>query len=378
MGERFLAIKLADIGDALTITPALRALRRTFPTAQIDTLVTPAGAAVLAGLDSVDRRITFDKARFDRPTLAVRPIREAIALGLRLRRAHYDRVFLFHHLFTGFGRLKYAALLAAAGAPWRAGLAEERPSFLTEITPDLGYGVVHEADYWLRVAKLSGADHPCPRLEISIDGAARQRAQEILGGEGLHGRVAGRYRIALYPGSGRYSVARRWPAGKYAEVGRRLIAALGEGNVEFIVVGAADERDLGESIDAVLGPTVRNLIGATDLKELAAVLEGCDLLVGNDGGVMHLAVAAGTPVVAVFGLSNHISWGPYAGGAESDAGPANRPRSRIIRRDLRCSPCLYRGFLPGTPRGCASRECLALIQPAEVVTAALELLHATV
>ena len=68
--ERILVVKLADLGDVLTITPALRALRASFPDARIDALVTPLGAAVLDGLDSVDRLISFEKALFDqsRPT----------------------------------------------------------------------------------------------------------------------------------------------------------------------------------------------------------------------------------------------------------------------------------------------------------------------
>lgn len=69
--SRILAIKLADIGDLLLITPALRALRTAFPQAQLDLLVTPHSATALEGLDLVDRYLYFDKAPFDHPWRAL-------------------------------------------------------------------------------------------------------------------------------------------------------------------------------------------------------------------------------------------------------------------------------------------------------------------
>ncbi|MGH2457448.1 MAG: glycosyltransferase family 9 protein [Chloroflexota bacterium] len=364
--SRILTIKLADLGDALTATPALRALRASFPEATIDALVTPAGAAVLDGLDSIDNLIQFEKARFDRLPPSVRPIAEAAALGLRLRRHGYDRVFLFHHLFTAAGRLKYTALLGAIGSPWRGGVAEGHPFFLTRVFPDEGYGVRHEADYWLGAVGLAGAVNPAPRFEVSVDADARARAGQLLG-EGPRG--CKRPRIAIYPGSGSYSPARRWPAERYGRVARWLAETE---NAEIVVVGGASERELGEQVRLGVGPACHDLTGLTaDVKVLAAVLERCDRFVGNDGGVMNLAVAVGLPVVAVFGPSNAVSWGPYRGVRTESRENA---RSVVIRTDLPCAPCHYRGFLPGTRHGCRSRDCLTSIDVETVARAAAELM----
>jgi len=364
---RILIVKLADLGDVLTITPALRALRLSYPAARIDALVTPTGAAVLTGLDSVDELIPFNKAWFDTPSPRIAPLARAFRLASRLRRSRYSHVFLFHHLFTGFGRLKYAALLSTTGAPFRGGIAEGHPVYLTHVVPDRGYGVLHEADYWLEVVGLAGARNPCPAFEIAIDDAARERATSLLGAD------SAARRIAFYPGSGPYSVARRWPVERYRQVAARLGEELGPGGCEIVILGTEREAILGEALVAGLDLPVRDLAGKTDLKTAAAVLSRCELLIGNDGGVMHLARAVGTPVVAVFGPSNHVSWGPY--GATEWSGRRNDfARSVVVRSDLPCAPCLYRGYLPGAPEGCQSRDCLRLVESESVVRAALDLM----
>ena len=83
---RILVVKLASLGDLLTITPALRALRATFPDAHIGVLTTPPSAAALRGLDSFDEVLTFDKFDFDRPSDALRRLPGALAPGARTLR----------------------------------------------------------------------------------------------------------------------------------------------------------------------------------------------------------------------------------------------------------------------------------------------------
>src|ERR1700716_3210548 len=94
--NRILVVKLASLGDLLTATPALRALRSTFPEAHIGVLTTPASAPALRGLDTFDQVLTFDKFAFDRPSDAVRGLPQALGLARGLRAANWDTLVLLH------------------------------------------------------------------------------------------------------------------------------------------------------------------------------------------------------------------------------------------------------------------------------------------
>src|SRR5436309_12399893 len=98
---RILVIKMAGIGDLLLATPALRALRETYPQARIDLLVTPASAGILDGWQIIDRIIVLDKYLFDYPQQMLKHPRNLLRLRPlwhELREDHYDAVLLLHHL----------------------------------------------------------------------------------------------------------------------------------------------------------------------------------------------------------------------------------------------------------------------------------------
>jgi ADP-heptose:LPS heptosyltransferase len=399
--DTILVMMLGDVGDVLLATPALRQLRDASPDAHITALTKPTTMPVLAQAGLVDAFLPVDKHLVDRPTALLRP---GVALGLlrfacELRRRRFDAVVVLHHLVTLWGTVKFAGLALATGAPIRAGLDNGRGVFFTHRARDLGFDAAHEAEYWSRIVALV-APHPptpspsrgegervasplpvrtgkvrCAPHEVGglptpvggegalpaptfvVSGAAQAAADALLRTAGL---AAGAPLLAVHPGSGAYSVARRWFPDRFAMVASELSCRYGLG---VVLLGSEDERALADTVMGHMCRPAANLAGRTSLEELGGVLRRCALLVGNDAGVAHLASAVGTPVVAIFGPFNHHTWRPLG-------------RSLVVRAEpaLPCMPCVNRGFSRGYPEGCPPRYCLQEVTPAMVVAAAARLL----
>jgi ADP-heptose:LPS heptosyltransferase len=360
---RILVVRAAGIGDLLLAVPALRALREARPHATIEVLVTPQAAALLRDSPVVDRVMCFDKAPWDYAQDWVRApakLRPLVELGHALRASRYDAVLILHHQTLRFGRLKYRALLAAARPAVSVGLGNDRAEFFDVSVRDEGFGERHEADYALDVvAAALGIARP------ALTGATL--ADLGWGDLMLPGRTACPPLVALHPGSGTYSLARRWPVERFAAVASALHA---EFAARVVIVGGSEDaavtEQLTDSLDAPPWLTVQP--ATASLRETAALLARASLFIGNDSLPMHLAAATGAPVIAIFGPSNHRAWGPLpaAGG-----GPAI-----VVRQDLTCSPCFYRGHRLGTPEGCPPRPCLTELDVPIVLRHARALLGA--
>jgi heptosyltransferase-2 len=373
--EKILVVKLADFGDALLTTPALRALRETYPAAGLDVLTTPGAAPVYRHCELADDVLEFEKARYDAWSGVLRGPLAPLDLGRSLRARGYDTVVLLHHLTTRYGALKHAALVRATGAPRRIGLARlgsARGRFLTRAASDIGFGVEHEAAIALSIARAAGASTSDLSLAFEPGADARAAAASLLGErdagsapDGAPG-AARRPTVAVHPGSGPYSVARRWPPERFAMVADALTAS----GVDVVLVGRSDDDTAG--VRAASGGIALDLTDRTSLPTLAAVLARVDLLISNDSGVMHLATAMGTPIVAVFGPTSERAWGPWDPSA-GDVHAARSPiRHTVVALDLPCRPCLYRAFSLGSRDGCPTRDCLLWLDSRQVVDAALE------
>lgn len=363
-----LVVKLAGIGDLLLATPALRALRETYPQARIDLLVTPDSAGLLNGWKVVDDIIVLDKYLFDHPGQVLRQPRTLLPLKnlwQRLHAAHYDAVLLLHHLTLPFGRLKHQLLMRASGAHWRVGLDNGHGWFLNVHVEDQGFGAMHEAEYNLAVAQAVGATTTNRQLTFPLNEAERAQARQLVYGDTEPTDVP-RPIIAMHPGSGGYSTARRWAPERFAQLADTLFHDVGG---QLLLMGGPEEAALHQEIMGMLRSAVpvRSLAGKGSIKVAGAVLELVDLFVGNDAGLMHIAAAVGAPTVAIFGLSNHKAWGPYTGDPHST-------RTAVVRLDLPCMPCFYSGHELGTPEGCATRDCLAMLGVDPVAVAARRML----
>jgi lipopolysaccharide heptosyltransferase II len=364
-----LVIKLAGIGDLLLATPALRALRESYPRARIDLLVTPDSAGLLNGWPIIDNFIILDKYLFDYPQQLIthpRRLLRLLPLWHALREGHYDAALLLHHLTLPFGRLKHQLLMRASGARWRVGLDNGHGWFLNVRVKDNGFGAMHEAEYNMAIAEAAGAAIRNRCLEVPLSEHEHEQARRLVYGDEPPEKAVWPI-IAMHPGSGGYSIARRWAPDRFAQLADTLFHDAGG---QLLLLGGPEEAELHQHIISIMQSQmpVRSLAGRGSIKVAAAALELVDLFVGNDSALMHLAAAVGTPTVAIFGLTNYKAWGPYTGDAHDK-------RATVVRLDLPCMPCFYRGHYLGTPEGCIPRDCLGWLGVDPVAVAARKMLH---
>ena len=356
MPDRILAIKLADLGDVLNITPALRALRQTFPRARLDALVNPHTAMILQDSGLVDEVVLFPKTRFEGLSVAKPTAWGPLARYMRMLRArNYDTVVNFHHLTTRLGRAKQRALVSATGASTVVGLDNGHGRWLTLPMEDRGFGYKREVEYWLDLARALGATTTDLSLHLPLNAEEQARADALLAQAGLSERPF----AVFHPGSGGFSLARRWDPPKFAALAAALHRRHG---IPSVLVGTPGD-DAAQVMAAGSSPLI-DLSGRTNFRELAGVLKRAQVFVGADSGVMHLAAAARVPVVAIFGPTNHRAWAPWTPYSPN----------RVVRLDLDCSPCAYVGHSVGQREGCAARTCLADLSVDHVLAAVEDLL----
>jgi len=208
--------------------------------------------------------------------------------------------------------------------------------------------------------RIAGACGPADQsLDFGLRGpteSARDEALHLLRKE-LPAAPAKGY-VALQLGAS--EERRRWPVAHFAQVARGLSQA---GYIP-VLVGTAGEKPLGQRLRDQLGTSgasvpVIDLMGATDLPTLAAVLSACRLLVTNDTGTMHLAAGLGVPCLAIF-LATAQPWdtGPYL------------PGSVCLEPDLPCHPCAFGRQCPHQDTG--TEACRVAIAAQTVLGLALE------
>jgi heptosyltransferase-2 len=280
--ERILVCGTNWLGDSVMSMPAVQALRRAHPGSHLAMLVKRKLVPLWEIHPAVDSVIEVGEG-------LTGTLRTASALAA----ARFDRAYVFPNSFR-------AALLPfLARIPVRIGMrGHQRRFLLTQVSPDVPDK--HQAWEYVGILGLNGriADLEVPRLALT-DGLLEK-------GSGLLGSLAAAPRVGLIPGAA-YGPAKRWPAEYFADVGRRLRDRFG---AVVLILGAASEQAICSEVERGVGDCAVNLAGRTSLPELAALLTRCRVVVTNDSGGMHLSAASGSPVVAVFGITDPAKTGP--------------------------------------------------------------------
>jgi len=235
-------------------------------------------------------------------------------LGRVLRKQHYTRAWVLP-------RSAKAALLPwLARVPQRTGYrGEMRYALINDMRrPNPAHLAFVERQAALALAPDADLPAELPQPELQSTTEAQQAALARLG-IGKRDEA-----VALAPGA-EYGPAKRWPVEKYSALATRLVE---QGRPVWVVGGKA-EHALGEAIREQ-APTARNLAGETTLLEAVDVLAAASGVVTNDSGLMHVAAAVGTPLVAIFGSSSPAYTAPASEAAS------------IVCLALPCSPCFER------------------------------------
>lgn len=324
------------IGDAIITTPAVRTIRENFPAAEITILAYPWVADIFTASPQIDRVMLYEK------TGRHKGLAGMWRLGRELAAQRFDLAILLQNAFS-------AALLARlAGIPARAGYKRDgRGLLLTHgVTIRKGVQARHQVYYYQEMLKELGLVCGPQELFLALPDSARAWARDFLAAK------AGRPVVGLNPGAA-YGPAKRWPAGRYAGLARRLAEELG---ATLLVFGTAADTGAAAEIGAAAPGQVHDLTGKTTLAEAMALIGLCDAFVSNDSGLMHVAAALKTPLVAIFGSTDSIATGPFAS------------RVEVVQKKLPCSPCLK----THCPRN--DFACMLEIGVAEVYAATCRLL----
>lgn len=344
--HRLLVIRLDLIGDLVLSMTVVRALKRTYPGAEIDLLALPSSAPIVSDDPDLAHVIPYDPNVWRRPKalFQTRNWRITFQVLRRLRARRYDIAV------SVFGN--WSAMLAvASGAKRRVGFGRESyPGFMTDSVAGRHWQPgerLHEVDYCLKLARAAGAtitpEDRVPRLFVSQK--AQSELDTLLNGLGI-----GRDRplIACHVASNN-GQSKRWPLPYWSRLLDHVISAWG---AQVVLTGAPGDLPLVERIMGRMEQTAYNLAGKTSLPQLAALLQRADVVISGDSGPMHIADALGTPLIAIHGPTDPAQFGPVA------------PAATVLKSSIWCSPC----YNVKDPADCRfyTTQCMKNITPVRV------------
>ena len=366
--RKILLIKLSAVGDVVHTIPVLNKLRRRYPSAQLDWLITPTIADLLRHHPAITNIIEFEREAWSTPW-RLTPFASYVRLAAKLRAAAYDLVIDMH------GQFRTAALTVATGAPARIGFDRPRArvwdasprKFPEQARKHAWQGAregswlaythhipvptldLHAVDRYLNVGPILGLDNEPADFSFPIPQSASSRIDVLLRQFGVD-----RHEIVIIA-PGTIWETKQWGSEKFAKVAGHFISK----GFAVVLIGSQRERIVCEEV-AALAPGAINLAGMTGLSELAALIHCTTIGITNDSGPMHLAVALDRPVTSIFGPTDPVWIGPY------------RRANAVLHADLECSPCYLRRL-----KHCHhDHACMHSVSPSAVIERAESILSA--
>ena len=371
--SRILFITEGQLGDLLVLTPAIRAVKKTWPEATISVLIfqrrpyfrssfnQPAkfltassdrgAAAVFRDNPNIDDVIEIDSAVL-RGLNGVSRIKAELEIIAHLRRRRFDAMVVAP-------RDRFVLWAFLSGAKVRAGQLRQVYHQLLTHKPDIHKSDAGVIKYYCNLVESMGVDVDSYETEFFIPRSSEDFAARFLESAGVN---ADQRLIAFHPGA--HGSDRTWPPERFS---RLIDVVQAQRNIRALLCGGPYDQAVLEQIQQHVKtkPILATL--TEELSHLGALFKRCALFVGNNSGPRHLAAAVGTPTLAFLARGDHSEWEAYD----------DRKRHYILQGDEECPACLQnpcRNVIP--PAEQYGSYCMRMISVERAAAKVSEMLEA--
>lgn len=338
--RKIIVVALGFLGDSVQLIPALWELQRNYPAAEVHVAATPLGCEVLRLVPCVHR--VWPVARNPKQSnwrgdwATVRALRrERFDLAINLSSS--DRTILWTALTGARCRVAHTGPRTPF---WRTWLI---PHWVSRRPPGMPIAEQHR-----QVLANCGMSLTTPRWDFTLPPAAMQKAESLSPAGAVHLSIS-----ASTP-------LKEWPLGNWIELSRRLLAA--DSHLRLLATASpqAREQERVQALARAVGDERLRTLSNLNLAELTALLQRCQLHVGADSGVLHLAVLVGLPTISLFrAYHDASSWTPVGARHQVFLAPCVCVNQKV-------QPCAARGIA----------DCLERVTVAEVESAVWRQLQA--
>jgi heptosyltransferase-2 len=326
--KKILLVKIENkIGDTILFLPVINSLRNAFPDAEISIAVKPGIKNLLETNNSIDNIIEC-KSSFEL---------------LKLKRS-FDAAFIFYprNALVNF-------IVFLMKIPYRIGynpinsgfmLTTKIPLYYYPFYSAYGYKKQNFSETFLDLLRAVGVpSHKEAKIFLT--------KEDFCYAENLVN--AKRPIIAICPTKTSHK-NRIWPKENFAILADKLNKKY---KTKVLFLGSKKDKIYVDEIIGLMDNKAVNLAGKTTIRQAAALLKNCNLLIAHDSGIMHLASIMGTPIIAIYGNGDPEVWGPL-----------KRKNVKIVYRNLKCSPCMYPGDFYGK---CPNSICMDSVAVDEIM-----------
>jgi heptosyltransferase-3 len=300
--KKILVVRNDNIGDVVCTTPAIRTLRRHFPEAFIAVLVCRLTEAVVTDNPDLDRVYVYDKAKHGRYRSRWTAWWKQWQVIREIQREGFDLAVGFRSKFSS----PQGWLVFSSRAPFRLGHRAEGPEKKFDFFYNLRVGKrepeVHEVRRSLHMLRRIGIEDFESALCFPLGPAERDRAAAFFQEHGLGTRPVIDVHLTA-----RREEGRSWPAAYYVALLSRLTQRPG---IDCLFSYGPDQTENARKILAGLSPPPPTFCSPR-LKDFAAVVARCSLMITLEGGPMHVGAAMGTPILALYGKTDPAVWHPW-------------------------------------------------------------------